>query len=1117
MALKEFIPRRQPGVSVTQIIAGASPVPAPDTPLPACIIGEKVNVIKNAKVAEQYVNKIGAGYFSFPELETAAQIFASTVKVMLKNIVFDIAQPEQITAIDTQGPAAGITLGFSGIAEITTITCNAGNTLTPSGKADYIQINSPDGSYYAWFNVTDGTTVDPSVAGKTGIQVDVVSTDANTAVATALVSAVSALGDFGASAASEVVTVTNTTKGSVANTVDGNGLGSNTTGFTISTATNGRNDKVNQLTDTETNPFGAAEVNDFVSVYHSSIGTVETKIVEIIDNSNVLVDVDFPSSIDGLQVTYAVKRYPGEVALTDLDVLEDDITGKPEITEVTTLAGSALPSVGTASYILVDSPSNKYYVWFNNTTTGTNTDPAIAGRTGVQVNFATADLNTAIATSLTSAIDGLTDFSASTASEVVTITTASNGEVESATDFNTGFGIEVTQEGVDTAFTKVYPGDSVVVDHPTQGTIKAVVTKILSPTKIKLNKQMNVSTNVKYSITRSNANFTSILSNHSAEFKPPLGQTTTDILTNRISGSDFSGVQAGDSVRLVRGGEIDSATVVGLVDINRIQLNKSFDSGSVLITVTRVSEVNAPYELTTEFAVPDTNDDGISDGPVFTISGPIKVEDQKVGIADVYVDYNARSVKDANTLIEIGSDLEIETKAGKYVKENKFGVGVALAAANTTTKVYGIPVKGTDPLSWLEALAIAENHRVYNLVMLDQSPTINSFGRTHVNGMSDPFKGKWRVLWSNLGHVFEGVIIPKKAGGLLKYFPASLPADPDPYLTLYDPLSDMNEARIEGFVKYTFPDTEGNDVTVFLQVIDKIDNSTLKLSAKEFNPPAGTEPGRGSYLEGDDITATSIGGQIVSDMSSTSLEGEFSVFYLYSKTEQARALATVANSFGNRRVIYVTNDSCILEFANPNDDPTDDTDNLIDEEVPGYYLCAAYAGLSSGTSPHQPLTNYPLAGVKGVRYAYEYFDSTQMGIIAAGGGLSVYQDVIDASAPMAWMQTTTDTSSVKTIEFSFTKNLDEISYALFDAHQKFPGRNNRVPGAIAKVESQTVAVLQSRNEVEVVSETGDLGTQISNYSFNGFVEDPLFIDSIFSDVEVELPITLNYIDFRVIA
>lgn len=114
--------------------------------------------------------------------------------------------------------------------------------------------------YYVWLDVSSGGS-DPSLTGKTGIEVNI-STDDNAAtVATAVKNALDALSNFSASISSNVVTVTNTNRGSVTDASDFN------TNNAISTATQGTGQLVGNI------KYPEASVNYFIRGDHMGIIT----------------------------------------------------------------------------------------------------------------------------------------------------------------------------------------------------------------------------------------------------------------------------------------------------------------------------------------------------------------------------------------------------------------------------------------------------------------------------------------------------------------------------------------------------------------------------------------------------------------------------------------------------------------------------------------------------------------------------------------------------------------------------------------------------------------------------------------------------------------------------
>jgi len=112
-------------------------------------------------------------------------------------------------------------LGFNnykfvkGVNQITEITIPAGSVFSPT-TSNYFLINGGNTThqYYVWFNVFGGTTVDPALADKIGIEVVINSGDTNVQVAQKVTNAFNvSVDDFSATIVGNIVTVTNTVAG----------------------------------------------------------------------------------------------------------------------------------------------------------------------------------------------------------------------------------------------------------------------------------------------------------------------------------------------------------------------------------------------------------------------------------------------------------------------------------------------------------------------------------------------------------------------------------------------------------------------------------------------------------------------------------------------------------------------------------------------------------------------------------------------------------------------------------------------------------------------------------------------------------------------------------------
>lgn len=119
------------------------------------------------------------------------------------------------------------------------------------------------------------------------------------------------------------------------------------------------------------------------------------------------------------------------------------VTGQQEITLVQTVADVADSLNG--KYFLVNTPSVNYYIWYN--TTG-GVDPAVSGRTGIEVNITTGDsANTVAQKTYERLAIELDAFVVEVNTNEVTIINTDVGYVNESLDVDTGFAIVRTQDG----------------------------------------------------------------------------------------------------------------------------------------------------------------------------------------------------------------------------------------------------------------------------------------------------------------------------------------------------------------------------------------------------------------------------------------------------------------------------------------------------------------------------------------------------------------------------------------------------------------------------------------------------------------------------------------------
>lgn len=120
----------------------------------------------------------------------------------------------------------------------------------------------------------------------------------------------------------------------------------------------------------------------------------------------------------------------------------------PEIMRVTCVAdvGANLND----QFFLFSTPQTDYYVWYDVGSTGT--DPAVASRTGIEVDITSGDTAATVATNTVTSLDSVSGspFTSARVSDIVTITNAQTGNVTNIADgtATTGFTFENLQQGV---------------------------------------------------------------------------------------------------------------------------------------------------------------------------------------------------------------------------------------------------------------------------------------------------------------------------------------------------------------------------------------------------------------------------------------------------------------------------------------------------------------------------------------------------------------------------------------------------------------------------------------------------------------------------------------------
>jgi flagellar hook-associated protein 1 len=141
-----------------------------------------------------------------------------------------------------KGKMEDLVNGIKGV-ESTEVVTGAASTLS---GGDYFTISSPTTDYYVWYDI-DGGSTGPTVAGSTGIEVDILSTDTAAQVATKTAEAIDGETGFDASVTGgAILTITNAVAGVATDSAD-SAVSGKETGFAITKRIDGRDNGLNSL------------------------------------------------------------------------------------------------------------------------------------------------------------------------------------------------------------------------------------------------------------------------------------------------------------------------------------------------------------------------------------------------------------------------------------------------------------------------------------------------------------------------------------------------------------------------------------------------------------------------------------------------------------------------------------------------------------------------------------------------------------------------------------------------------------------------------------------------------------------------------------------------------
>jgi len=434
-------------------------------------------------------------------------------------------------------------------------------------------------------------------------------------------------------------------------------------------------------------------------------------------------------------------------------------------------------------------------------------------------------------------------------------------------------------------------------------------------------------------------------------------------------------------------------------------------------------------------------------------------------------------------LLTYQSTTEVATYMKPVTSDNPLGLGLHFAALNATgATVSGL---GVDAVSTSEpggtqaaharAQTFLESKEVWGLAPLSQTKEVIDSWVNHAKAMSMPDQKGERVVISCPALPVRKLHSLAGSGTDGDYVSAAV------FDTKLTALTQALQAL------GLDPDNLDADDGVFLDISSDSNRYNLSsVTGTRVNVRTSFSPGEND----DSFYATS-------SLPTTLISEDFTVYVrgaalvtadgLPDRLTQAQTYADLGKSYLTRRHAQLGGAQCAANI------------NGTEQLLAGYYMAAAYVGLSAALPPQQGFTNYPISGFTRVLGSNDIFSDKQMRIGAAGGTWWVLQDE-NGTAIYARHQLTTDTTTVEKREFSITKVVDYVSKFLRIGLRTYIGRFNVTQDFLDTIGLVLQGMLSFLQEAGI----------IMGFSVNTLQQDASNPDSLLVDVTLKVPYPCNY-------
>lgn len=454
-------------------------------------------------------------------------------------------------------------------------------------------------------------------------------------------------------------------------------------------------------------------------------------------------------------------------------------------------------------------------------------------------------------------------------------------------------------------------------------------------------------------------------------------------------------------------------------------------------------------------------------------------------------------------MIRIDTTTQLQSLLEPVTPSNPFAAGMYFALLNSSgAQVSGIALdekSDAEPYgtidSFTRAFEFLESKEVYAIAPLTNDKTVAQIANAHAVTMSEPENKGERLIVFSLEQPSRGVDALVASGecnrtassavvdtGIANLASILLENGIDPSGTI--PAEDIDADHLGG----VFLSIEGDANHYSVKSVSG-SSVTIRYQNSEFSP--GDNDDAFYYADGT-LPAT----PWISFAFSVSIRGKKLVTTDGKPDKDAIAdtLQDLGKSFSSRRFWHLVLDKCQATFEG------------IVQELPSFYMCAAYAGMIGGQPPQQSFTNFPIIGFTKVTGTLGFFSNRQLNRIAAGGNTIIIQEPEDSGPIFARMALTTDMTSVETRTDNITKCLDFTAKFLRKGLRIFIGRFNITQAYLDTLSHVVQGLLQFLTGTFVLVDA----------EINNLVQDEANPDTVLLDITVDPPYPCNYIRIRLI-